>query len=378
MDTTTTNLALMSPEQISEYVSRVFPTLEKRPRVDGFSFYTSGENQTRVFRALARREGSEVKLAVTALVEKGASSTFRFIGAEQDLYLLIERELSLLPRLANDPPLPSFIVGQIYDRREDLHEPFGGSRQSGISPSGVVPAIFIFTGGSGERYGYGDRFSDDGAVFYYSGEGQRGDMTFSRGNLALRDHSSTGKALHLFKILESRKGQEYLGEFVYRNFAIKESLDVDGNRRNAIIFELVPVALLEREELAPPIAEPISESLEEAQLRAIEASKTDGRIGSLESVRTIYQRSADVRNYVLRRANGICECCKMPAPFRRPDGSAYLEPHHTTKVSDGGPDHPKFVAALCPACHREVHYGEAASDKNSALQERLLLIEAAG
>jgi hypothetical protein len=34
-----------------------------------------------------------------------------------------------------------------------------------------------------------------------------------------------------------------------------------------------------------------------------------------------------------------------------------LEPHHIRRLADGGPDHPRWVAALCPTCHRRVHHG---------------------
>lgn len=71
-----------------------------------------------------------------------------------------------------------------------------------------------------------------------------------------------------------------------------------------------------------------------------------------------YQRSEAVRRYVLARAGGTCECCSDPAPFVRADGSPYLEPHHTRRLSDGGPDDPRFVAGICPTCHRHIHYGQ--------------------
>jgi hypothetical protein len=61
-----------------------------------------------------------------------------------------------------------------------------------------------------------------------------------------------------------------------------------------------------------------------------------------------------VKAYVLRRANGCCEACGEEAPFVRKDGTPYLEPHHTRRVADGGPDHPAWVAAICPTCHRQI------------------------
>lgn len=43
------------------------------------------------------------------------------------------------------------------------------------------------------------------------------------------------------------------------------------------------------------------------------------------------------------------------APFQRKDGTPYLEPHHIQRLADEGPDHPKWVGAVCPSCHREIH-----------------------
>lgn len=87
-----------------------------------------------------------------------------------------------LPR-SSEPEL-QFMVGQVYDRQTEIHDLFGGSSRSGISPSAKTPAIFIFTGDSGEQYGYEDTHSKDGVVTY-TGEGQKGDMTLSNGNLAI-------------------------------------------------------------------------------------------------------------------------------------------------------------------------------------------------
>ena len=78
-------------------------------------------------------------------------------------------------------------------------------------------------------------------------------------------------------------------------------------------------------------------------------------------------RSEAIRLYVLRRANGTCEACGDLGPFRTPDGSLYLEPHHTRRVADGGPDHPSNVMAVCPNCHRRAHHGDDAKRFNSSL-----------
>jgi 5-methylcytosine-specific restriction protein A len=282
------------------------------------------------------------------------------------------------PSLSIAEELPSFVLGKTYQRWPDLNIPFGGGRQGGISDSAQAPVTFLFTGDSGERYGYEDRFDDEG-TYLFSGEGQKSDMRFVRGNMAVRDHSVRGKALHLFRTIGKGKGQKYLGEFVYHGHDWVRAPDVEGILRNAIIFRLVPVARLEQLELASAVDDRAKDlTLQESRNRAIAASKVDGSQNGKEGSRTVYERSRAVRDYVLLRAAGKCELCEQPAPFRRNGGLPYLEPHHTTRVSDGGPDHPQFVAALCPACHREVHYGEHARTKNLTLMERLQAIESAG
>jgi len=79
---------------------------------------------------------------------------------------------------------------------------------------------------------------------------------------------------------------------------------------------------------------------------------------------------------VVVRATGSCEGCGAPAPFLRPNGTPYLEPHHIRRLSDGGPDDPRFVIALCPNCHRRVRSGSDGPAYNDALLAKMPQIEA--
>ncbi|UFN48891.1 HNH endonuclease [Roseomonas sp. OT10] len=73
---------------------------------------------------------------------------------------------------------------------------------------------------------------------------------------------------------------------------------------------------------------------------------------------TAFDRDPDVIAEALYRAQGICEGCGRQAPFRRAtNGSPYLEVHHIKPLAEGGLDHLDNVEALCPNCHRDVHYG---------------------
>jgi hypothetical protein len=96
-------------------------------------------------------------------------------------------------------------------------------------------------------------------------------------------------------------------------------------------------------------------STEERLQRLIKASKVPSRT---LVVSTVFVRNPDVVAHVLERANGRCESCKEPAPFKRAsDGTPYLEVHHTVRLADGGEDSITNAKALCPNCHRKAHYG---------------------
>lgn len=86
----------------------------------------------------------------------------------------------------------------------------------------------------------------------------------------------------------------------------------------------------------------------------------EGDFGKHEVHGTAYNRSAEVRRYVLSRAKGKCEFCSIKG-FTLADGSTYLETHHVIPLAEGGKDSPSNVAALCPNHHKEAHYGQAAA-----------------
>jgi 5-methylcytosine-specific restriction protein A len=127
-----------------------------------------------------------------------------------------------------------FIPNQIYNRRADIHAIYGGNWQSGICPSSKYPYIFIFTGKSGHQHGYKDGW-DNPNIFSYTGEGQAGDMKFTKGNLALRDHLQNGKRVFLFES-ESKGFVKFINEVVFFDADYFETHDSNGYRRIAIKF----------------------------------------------------------------------------------------------------------------------------------------------
>ena len=261
-----------------------------------------------------------------------------------------------------------FEVGRTYNRRADIHSKFGGQQQGGIITPASHALVLIITGEGGLEHGYADRYRADG-VFEYFGEGQVGDMELQRGNAAIARHSEAGKSLLLFR--KTNTGLRFEGEMVCEGYHTERAADRNGNDRDAIVFEL---RRLEAVAEAVQQSKPSQSSLEDLRERARAAGAVPHATNG-SAQRTVYQRSRDVRDYVLARANGSCEGCHNPAPFLRFDGTPYLEPHHTTRVSDGGPDHPAHLIALCPNCHRRVHVGADGAKYNGQLVSVLASIE---
>jgi 5-methylcytosine-specific restriction protein A len=275
------------------------------------------------------------------------------------------------------PILPQFHIGELYSRKRDIHLKFGGNSQSGIASSSQVPAIFLFTGESGLKFGYRD---SPEALDYcdYIGEGQSGDMKFTAGNRALRDHVQDGKAVHLFKALGKSKPCRYVGEFSLSSYSLKQGIDRELNERQIIVFHLVRVKESTMDEgllveVNNVVQEPLS--LLDARAMALAACRTSLGPEGKQALVSYFQRSRAVRRYALLRAKGLCEGCSSPAPFQSTQGEPYLEVHHTMRLSDGGLDHPRNVAALCPTCHREIHCGVNGVALNERVRKSIRGIE---
>lgn len=116
------------------------------------------------------------------------------------------------------------------------------------------------------------------------------------------------------------------------------------------------LASLKREEQAELSAAGVDSSENRAKRIAAAVAKPE----RMRVYSYTYRRNADIVAEALIRAGGVCEKCSSPAPFvRASDGTPFLEVHHVTPLSGGGEDRLENVMALCPNCHREVHFGES-------------------
>ncbi|MEE4612298.1 HNH endonuclease [Serratia marcescens] len=302
---------------------------------------------------------------------------FKGINADSGTEKAIQFLKDLDFEIAETPhPFEILEKGEVY-KRKYLHDLYGGQEQGGISTPKEFPVIFIFTGEAGETHGYKDGWSNNDH-FSYTGEGQKGNMQFTKGNKDIRDHKANGKDILLFEYNKKRTGVKFSGLFECDSWNYTECKDTQENMRQGIIFNLFRVSSAQdsdHEIISSEVGQK-EESLEQLRAKAIKSSEISGQRQQSDSKKSWFKRSEDVKKYVLKRANGICEACDQPAPFKKRNGEPYLEPHHTKRLADEGPDHPQWVGAICPTCHRRIHSGVDGKEVNKQLMVKLELKEA--
>jgi 5-methylcytosine-specific restriction enzyme A len=216
---------------------------------------------------------------------------------------------------------------------------------------------------------YQDRI--DGDVIHYTGMGQVGDQDLNATqNRTLNESLTNGVGIHLFEVLQAGK-YIYCGEVQLAGNPYQETqLDVGGNDRVVWMF---PLKLKNSSKFQPVAAEKINsmyvkrESVihqlgrSELQRRAKQAVKMPG---SREVTAKQYQRNEYVAEEARRRANGVCQLCETPAPFKNKKGIPHLEVHHIVWLARGGEDSLENTVALCPNCHRKMHVLDLEVDKN--------------
>lgn len=261
-----------------------------------------------------------------------------------------------------------FEIGKIYNRRSDIHGEYSGQQYGGISTPSNHPYIFIFTSDAGEAYGYSDSYGSDD-TFWYTGEGQVGDMEMSKGNLAIKDHIYNEKQILLFESVETGYVR-FVGKCEYITHHIEERPDKNDDPRNAIIFHLNIEQSPRNQTNEPPEGYQNSKkpkkSMSLKDLRELALRTSPKKASKKKQISNIQIRSKAIKLYAKKRANGLCEGCGTEAPFKSKEGP-YLEVHHMLRLADGGPDLPENVIAICPTCHRRAHYATDAKAYNAGL-----------
>ena len=99
------------------------------------------------------------------------------------------------------------------------------------------------------------------------------------------------------------------------------------------------------------------------------AKNINPRPQQIQQIVNTYPRNNILKNYVKRRSSYSCE---MPScnyqGFNKENGEPYIEIHHVIPLSEGGEDSIDNTVALCPNCHRALHY----ANNRQELREILL------
>jgi hypothetical protein len=146
-----------------------------------------------------------------------------------------------------------FELGRYYTRAE-LVATWGGSKQSGISPSAKTKNVLVYTDPeAGEKHGYYDslKLRDDyGPLIWYTGAGDDGDQHFDKGsdNYRLLHHEEQGRAIRLFQAAGKVQGSntklhKYLGKYKLdegRQYFERRIPDGQGGYRTVVVFQFRP------------------------------------------------------------------------------------------------------------------------------------------
>ena len=233
-----------------------------------------------------------------------------------------------------------------------LCSPQGGMRRSQKTNTLVLVANHI-------KSIFDDRWDDN--VMYYTGMGMKGDQSLSfMQNKTLSESNTNNVDVHFFEVF-TEKVYTYQGQVMLALKPFQELQDdEDGNSRSVWVFPLKrkdgTAPVVPKKELDKTFERKVKKAstLTLDELKA-KASKSTPKPGSRVATTTSYQRDPNVVNYTLKRANGICELCEQPAPFKKKNGDPYLEVHHVVQLANDGDDTINNTVALCPNCHRRMH-----------------------
>ncbi|WP_091170545.1 HNH endonuclease [Mucilaginibacter gossypii] len=263
----------------------------------------------------------------------------------------------------------NFITGQEYERPSLLDFVGSAQQQTGIIWGAKQPrCVIITTGGRhGKNAGYNDLQNPDG-TWTYIGQGSKGNQNPAKfSNSLLVDGERdvllfTTREPTAKEIKENGHGGKkyrFQGIFQVVSWELKKATAGDRKDDHLIHFLLIETQnVFDKLELYISKSQPShnQKGYFKEKLKDLGNNLTN-KVKQKQSVTEYLYRSALVKDYALYRANGICELCTKPAPFITSLKMPFLEVHHILRLSDDGPDLPINVAAVCPNCHREAHFG---------------------
>ncbi|MGA9466600.1 MAG: hypothetical protein WBV10_03140 [Exiguobacterium marinum] len=260
-----------------------------------------------------------------------------------------------------------FEKNKVY-RRSSIHDQYGGNRQRGISPSAKHDIIFIFDM-KHSSFDYANRWDEKEGLYYYNGEGQVGDQTFTSGNKALLRHIESNKDVYLFEEIGNSM-YRFVDQMILIGYDIQFGSDKNYQQREIIVFTFEPIHSVF--EGARHFFENMKyKTLDELHLIAQQNLQKVNGLSTTTRKQQIREQSAAVYYSIFARANNHCEACGSQSPFETEDGP-YLELHSLHSDSDQIILRPGLGAAVCPNCHMRLHKGKDRSQYNKQLELKII------
>ena len=132
--------------------------------------------------------------------------------------------------------ISDFVKGQIYNRN-DLISAFKGSFMRGMNKCKRTNTLVLISKHTSNRL-YGDKLFENNQIIY-TGEGQRGDQSYTGANKDLLESEITGLTVYLFVVFKRQEYTFYGQVHLNGNPYFENELDADGNDRKVIRFPLV-------------------------------------------------------------------------------------------------------------------------------------------
>lgn len=244
-----------------------------------------------------------------------------------------------------------------------LCSPQGGMRRSHKTNTLIIVSNHI-------ESVYEDRWIGD--ELHYTGMGQVGDQELKSQNRTLAESHTNGVSVHLFEVFIDK-------EYIYQGPVTLvadpyQNIQPDANDQDRLVW-IFPVKLSDSNTAisVETIERTNQKKKRKYKKKSIEQLMVDAHATaqtqvSYRNTKTKYFiRSVAIAELAKRLANGICQLCEQPAPFKDQNGEPYLETHHIEWLAHGGPDTVENTVALCPNCHKKMHVVNAEEDREKLL-----------
>ncbi|HBN5965404.1 TPA: HNH endonuclease [Acinetobacter baumannii] len=263
--------------------------------------------------------------------------------------------------------------GTILDNN-GLRDYFLCSPQGGMRRSHKTNTLIIIS--NHVESVYEDRWIGD--ELHYTGMGQVGDQELKNQNRTLAESNSNGISVHLFEVFVDK-------EYIYQGPVTLvadpyQKIQPDANKQDRLVW-IFPVKLSNSNSVisVETIERTNQKKKRKYKKKSIEQLKADAHTTaqtqvSYRNTKTKYFiRSVAIAELAKRFANGICQLCEQPAPFKDQHGEPYLETHHIEWLAHGGPDTVENTVALCPNCHKKMHVVNAEADREKLLASHMMI-----